>query len=205
MVCARCGSRRTPDAVDLHRKHRTKSEAGRRAYDLLAQDVGKTQQGSAEHGARRSRRTRTTCRRKEWVEGALAVARHRSIENSRNRRPVTRQRLHLNLRRARDKVPAKCHLFVIASEGHRRDREAHHLLEARGPWGIPSKKYAVQAGVLVSQGVAWSYSEEHTREIQRREKVEPAPTRTASLRSEATQHHLAKQATPRGGGARGCL
>jgi hypothetical protein len=48
----------------------------------------------------------------------------------------------------------------------------------------------------VSQGVAWSYSEEHTREIQRRETVESAPTRTASLRSEATQHHLAT--TPRG-------
>jgi hypothetical protein len=45
----------------------------------------------------------------------------------------------------------------------------------------------------VSQGVAWSYSEEHTREIQRREAVEPAPTRTASLRSEATQHYRAKQ------------
>ena len=48
----------------------------------------------------------------------------------------------------------------------------------------------------MSQGVAWSYSEEHTREIQRRETVESAPTRTASLRSEATQHHLAT--TPRG-------
>jgi hypothetical protein len=48
----------------------------------------------------------------------------------------------------------------------------------------------------VSQGVAWSYSEEHTREIQRRETIESAPTRTASLRSEATQHHLAT--TPRG-------